>query len=152
VLRGSLLCALLVAACWGQGSNVLTVAPVEKVQAKRNETVPVKITAQLREGYHVNSNKPNDEYLIPIKLTWQAAPLEVEDVAYPKPETMKSTFSEKPLSVYSGTFDLISKLKVPASATAGPVLATGKLRYQACNDRMCLPPKTLEIPLTIYIQ
>jgi len=106
----------------------------------------------LRDGFHVNSNKPNDEYLIPIRLTWDAAPLQVEEVVYPKPDTVKSTFSEKPLSVYSGTFDLVSKLKVPANATAGPVLATGKLRYQACNDRMCLPPKTLEIPLTVYVQ
>jgi DsbC/DsbD-like thiol-disulfide interchange protein len=153
VRRGSFLIALVtVAAAWGQSSNVLSIAPVQKVQAKRNETVPVTIKAQLREGYHVNSNKPNDEYLIPIRLTWEAAPLQLEEVVYPKPEEIKSAFSEKPLSVYSGTFDLVSKLKVPANATAGPVLATGKLRYQACNDRMCLPPKTVEVPLTIYVQ
>jgi Disulphide bond corrector protein DsbC len=136
---------------WGQG-NVLTVAPVEKVRAKRNDAVAVKVSAQLRDGYHVNSNKPNDEYLIPIKLTWQAAPLQVEEVVYPTAQTVKSEFSEKPLSVYSGTFELITKMRVPGNATAGPVLATGKLRYQACNDRMCLPPKTVEVPLTIYIQ
>jgi len=152
VRRGSFLFAVIALAAWGQGSAVLSIAPVQKVQAKRNDTVPVTIKAQLRDGFHVNSNKPNDEYLIPIRLTWDAAPLQVEEVVYPKPDTVKSTFSEKPLSVYSGTFDLVSKLKVPANATAGPVLATGKLRYQACNDRMCLPPKTLEIPLTVYVQ
>ncbi len=152
MLRASLLFGLAALAAWGQGTGVLSIAPVQKVQGKRNETIPVTLKAQLREGYHVNSNKPNDEYLIPIRLTWEAAPLQVEEVVYPKPETIKSGFSEKPLSVYSGTFDLVSKLKVPGNASAGPVLATGKLRYQACNDRMCLAPKTIEIPLTIYIQ
>jgi len=131
---------------------VLTVAPVEKVRGKRNDVVSVKVSAELRSGFHVNSNKPADEYLIPLRLTWQAAPLQVEDVEYPKAESVKSDFSDKPLSVYSGKFDLITKLKVPATATAGPVLATGKLKYQACNDKMCLPPRTIEVPLTIEIQ
>ena len=139
------------ALAWAQGP-VLTVAPVEKVRGKRNEVVSVKVSAELRSGFHVNSNKPADEYLIPLRLTWQAAPLQVEEVEYPKAESVKSDFSDKPLSVYSGKFDLITKLKVPATATAGPVLATGKLKYQACNDKMCLPPRTIEVPLTIEIQ
>jgi len=131
---------------------VLTVAPVEKVRGKRNDVVSVKVSAELRSGFHVNSNKPADEYLIPLRLTWQATPLQVEDVEYPKAESVKSDFSDKPLSVYSGKFDLITKMKVPGTATAGPVLATGKLKYQACNDKMCLPPRTVEVPLTIEIQ
>ena len=139
------------ALAWAQGP-VLTVAPVEKVRGKRNDVVSVKVSAELRSGFHVNSNKPADEYLIPLRLTWQAAPLQVEEVEYPKAESVKSDFSDKPLSVYSGKFDLITKLKVPATATAGPVLATGKLKYQACNDKMCLPPRTIEVPLTIEIQ
>ncbi len=142
---------LLPAMIWGQGS-VLTVAPVEKVHGKRNDVLAVKLLAQLRDGYHVNSNKPNEEYLIPIKLTWQAEPLQVEEVAYPKAHAVKSGFSENPLSVYSGAFEIVTRMKVPGNAPAGPVLATGKLRYQACNDRMCLPPKTVDVPLTIYIQ
>ena len=147
-LAAVLACATL---AWAQGP-VLTVAPVEKVRGKRNDVVSVKVSAELRSGFHVNSNKPADEYLIPLRLTWQAAPLQVEDVEYPKAESVKSDFSDKPLSVYSGKFDLITKLKVPATATAGPVLATGKLKYQACNDKMCLPPRTIEVPLTIEIQ
>ncbi len=146
--------ALASAALWGQAgqTGALTVAPVEKVRGHRNEVVTVKVSAQLRPGFHVNSDKPGDEYLIPLKLTWQAAPLTVEGVAYPPAKSEKFEFSEKPLSVYSGNFDILTKMKIPANATAGPALATGKLRYQACNDRMCLPPKTIEIPLTIEIQ
>ena len=147
-LAAVLACAAL---AWAQGP-VLTVAPVEKVRGKRNDVVSVKVSAELRSGFHVNSNKPADEYLIPLRLTWQAAPLQVEDVEYPKAESVKSDFSDKPLSVYSGKFDLITKMKVPSTATAGPVLATGKLKYQACNDKMCLPPRTVEVPLTIEIQ
>lgn len=130
----------------------MTVAPLQPLRAKRNQTAAVKLHLQLKPGYHVNSNKPNDEYLIPLKLTWAAQPLEVQEVVFPAPALEKYSFSEKPLSVYSGEFELVTKFKTPATAPSGPALATGKLRYQACNNRMCLPPKTVEVPLTIEIQ
>lgn len=111
-----------------------------------------KVHAQLREGYHVNSNTPAEDYLIPLKLTWNATPLEVISVEYPAPKLEKYPFSAKPLSVFSGDFDITTKFKVPANAPNGPAILTGKLRYQACTDRMCLPPKTIEVPLTVDIQ
>ena len=135
-----------------QSNGHLKVGEPAKVAGKRGTAVQAKIPLIVDAGFHVNSNKPADEYLIPLRLTWQAAPLQVEDVEYPKAESVKSDFSDKPLSVYSGKFDLITKMKVPSTATAGPVLATGKLKYQACNDKMCLPPRTIEVPLTIEIQ
>jgi len=40
----------------------------------------------LQPGFHVNSNMPGDDYLIPIKLTWNKDPLEAGQVTYPKPQ------------------------------------------------------------------
>jgi hypothetical protein len=31
-------------------------------------------------------------------------------------------------------------------------MATGKLKYQACNDRACFPPKTVDIAIPYQIQ
>ena len=110
-----------------------------------------KLTVQLRPGYHVNSNMPADAYLIPLKLTWNAGPLEGAEVGYPKPRLEKYAFSEEPLSVYSGDFDILTKFKVASTARIGPTALTGKLRYQACNDHMCLAPKTVEVTLQIDV-
>ena len=63
----------------------------------------------------------------------------------------KYRFSQKPLSVFTGDFQIITKFKVAANAAAGPATLTGKLRYQACNDSMCLPPKTLDVSLQVEI-
>jgi hypothetical protein len=133
-------------------TNVLTVAPGEKLRIKRGETATAKIRAQLQAGYHVNSDKPADDYLIPLKLTWTANPLEAAEVVYPKPQMEKTDFSPKPVSVFSGSFEIQTRFKAPATAPNGMAILTGKLRYQACNDRMCLPPKTIEVPLTVDIQ
>lgn len=123
--------------------------PPERITAKIGAPVEVKLPLELRTGYHCNSNKPSDEYLIPLKLTWAAGPLESPEVVYPAPTMEKYSFSDKPLSVYTGNFALVTKFKVPASAMAGQVMITGKLRYQACNDRMCLQPKTIDVSIPI---
>jgi hypothetical protein len=102
-------------------------------------------------GFHVNSNKPTEEYLIPLSLTWGATgALEAGKVTYPKP-TME-TVADKPLAVFTGKFDLIASFKVSANAPAGPGVAAGKLKYQACNSTTCFPPKTVEVSLPYQIQ
>ena len=137
--------------CSGQNNNVLTVAPPEKVTAKIGSTTQVKVSLEVRTGYHCNSNKPLDDYLIPLKLTWAQGPLESPEVTYPAPQMEKYSFSPTPLSVYTGNFDLMTKFKVSASATPGQAIITAKLRYQACNDRMCLQPKTIDVSVPIDI-
>lgn len=119
---------------------------------KRNSAVTTKLAVSLGETYHVNSNAPHEDYLIPLRLTWTPAPLEVESVAYPKPHDDKYQFSHQPLSVFTGNFEITTKFKVPADAASGPAIIAGKLRYQACNNNMCFPPKTVEVKLPVEIQ
>lgn len=131
---------------------MLTVAPPPKVVARRGAEVEARVAVTLLPGYHVNSNTPSEEYLIPLKLTWAPGPLEAGVVTYPKPQMEKYDFSPKPLSVFTGNFDLASKFKVAANAPAGTAALVGKLRYQACNNKACFPPKTLEVNLIYQVQ
>jgi thiol:disulfide interchange protein DsbD len=123
----------------------------EPVAAKAGTTVEVKLPLQLREGYHVNTNTPPDPYLIPMRLTWESGAITVAEVVYPKPSLHKVDFFPTPLPVFSGRFELLARFKVPPSTQPGLVNVTGKLRYQACNDRMCLPPKTIDIALPVSV-
>ena len=136
---------------WAQ-SSVLSIAPLPKLSAKRNTTVDAKVPVLLQPGYHANSHTPSESYLIPLRLTWEPGPLEAVDVVYPKPQMEKYEFADKPLSVYTGNFEIVTKFKVGASAPDGPNLAVGKLRYQACTHNLCLPPKTVEVKLPLVIQ
>ena len=135
----------------GQGINALTVAPAAPVRAKVGATVDAKLQLDVLNGYHVQSNTPSDPYLIALKLTWNPGTLDSTGVSYPKPQMEKYSFSDKPLSVFSGNFEVATKFKVPANAIPGPTAVTGKLRYQACNDSMCLPPKTIDVKLQVDI-
>ena len=167
MLRTAALACLLPAACWlslapaklqaqdklpqGAQSNVLTVTPPASLQAKAGSTVEVKLKLQLAPGYHVNSNTPSDKYLIPLKLTWNPGPLEAAEVIFPKPRTQKTSFSPEPLSVFSGEFELLTRFKVAPTAAPGPATLLGKVHYQACNDRMCLTPKNLDVAMQVDV-
>ncbi len=125
----------------------------QTVAGKRNQTVHTKIPISILAGYHVNSNTPSDDYLSPLSLTWSAlGSLEGGQVTYPKPTLEKYEFAEKPLSVYTGNFDLGVSFKISATAAAGPGVAVGKLRYQACNNKSCFQPKTVDVPVPYQVQ
>ncbi len=133
-------------------SNILSVQDPPALAAKRGTTAQAKVKVSLQPGFHVNSNTPSEDYLIPLKLTWAAAPLQPGVVTYPKPQLEKYEFSDKPISVFTGNFEVATAFQVPANAAVGPAMATGKLRYQACNSRQCFPPKTVEIKMTVQVQ
>jgi hypothetical protein len=144
-----LLASSLLASClFAQAPAQLTVAPIARVAAKRGGVTAVTSRVTLADGLHCNSNAPNDEYLIPLRLTWDAKDLGTATVEYPKAKLEKSEFSAKPVSVFEGTFDIVTKFAVPATAPAGMGMAEGKLRYQACNSKMCFPPKTVSVKFT----
>lgn len=140
------------APAWAQTSGVVSAVTPPRTVAKRGGAMEARVTVQLRNGYHVNSNTPTEDYLIPLRLTWAAAPFEVAETVFPKPKMEKYSFSPKPLSVFTGDFDILTRLKVPAAAPAGPGVLVGKLRYQACNDNSCLAPKTIEVRLPYQVQ
>jgi Thiol:disulfide interchange protein DsbD, N-terminal len=132
--------------------NLLSVEPPAAVPAKRGSTVQAKVKVVLQPGYHANSNTPTEDYLIPLKLTWTPGPLESPVVSYPKPQLEKYEFSDKPISVFTGNFELTTTFKVPSNAPVGPSIMAGKLRYQACNNKACFPPKTVELKLPVQVQ
>jgi hypothetical protein len=145
--------ALLCLPALPQSSGYLSVGRIPKVAGARKAVVQAKIPCVIQPGFHVNSNTPSDEYLIPLKLTWKSTgAFEGGEVTYPKPSLEKYEFAEKPLSVFTGSFELTASFKVAASAPAGPGVAVGQLRYQACNERACFPPKTIEVSLLYQVQ
>lgn len=131
--------------------NILAVAPQPKLTIRKSAPAAAKLAVQLQNGFHVNSNKPADDYLIPLRLTWTSPDLAVESIQFPAPKMEKYEFSDKPLSVYTGDFEIVTRFKAQPSAALGMKIVTGKLRYQACSHKECFPPKTIEVKLPVDI-
>lgn len=125
----------------------VSIAPVP-----RGKTFEVAVVAEIMPGFHVNSNKPSEDYLIPTQLLPELpAGYKLLATTYPLGKLMKFEFSEKKLSVYAGTFALRMRIQAPAGAPLGATKLALALRYQACNESACLPPVKIPVPLEIEI-
>src|SRR5688500_6402058 len=104
---------LAVGAAWAQSGHVISIDALP-VTVKRGTEAEVPLRVVIRGGYHINSNAPAEEYLIPTVLNWTPGSLAPKGVTYPKAESVKYEFSPKPLLVYSGIVQIVSRFAVPA--------------------------------------
>jgi thiol:disulfide interchange protein DsbD len=58
----------------------------------------------------------------------------------------------KDVGIHEGTATFEAALSVAPMATPGTLSGTISVRSQACDDRGCLPPKTVRLPVTIPIE
>ncbi len=118
----------------------------------RGKEFEAAVVVQIADGYHMNSHKPSDAYLIPTTLTPKLPDgIHLVDTVYPQGQLKKFAFSpDKPLDVYSGSVTLRLKLMAENSAAIGAGTIPMTLRYQACNNSACLPP--VKIPVTAQLR
>jgi Disulphide bond corrector protein DsbC len=144
------LCALCLPLFSQAPQNKITVEPAEQITVKRGGTTTETLKVEVQPGFHVNSDKPKDEFIIPLKLTWADGLLLTKSIVYPKPQDIK--VGAENLSVFTGSFAIETEFQAPQQTPAGPAMVTGKLRYQACNNEMCFRPTTAEIRLPVVVQ
>lgn len=100
--------------------------------------------------WHVNANKPLDEYLIPTELTLTPpAGITVREVVYPEPKTITLEGTTDNLAVYGRQFTIGVLLATDPSLIPGGHEIEGTLRYQACDNKQCLPPKSIPVKVGI---
>lgn len=116
----------------------------------RGRTFEIAVVAEVMKGFHINANKVLEEYLIPTTVQADLPKgFRVVETAYPEGQLQKFDFSEKMLNVYDGTVTLRMKVEALADAPLGAASPSLTLRYQACNDRACLPP--VKLPVTVQL-
>jgi thiol:disulfide interchange protein DsbD len=109
------------------------------LQKRTGDEVEGTIVAKIADGWHVNSNTPSEEFAIKTELTLDAASAELLDARYPAHAMKSFEFTGgKALAVYDGTFPIGFRAKLKSGAAK----FTATLRYQACSNKVCLPPKT----------
>jgi DsbC/DsbD-like thiol-disulfide interchange protein len=155
------LCALLISGAALAQEGAIPKTAIEAVKTRtyvsmdpvpRGKEFQIAVVLNIDSGYHMNSHKPSDSYLIPTVLTPQLPTgFTVADTIYPNGLDKKFPFSpDKPLNVYSGSVTLRMKVTADNSAPIGSTTIPITLRYQACNNSACLPP--VKVPVNAQLQ
>jgi hypothetical protein len=127
--------------------------PMSTVHVTPGKSTPVVFHFHVTSGYHINSNKPTTPELIPTVVHFSLpGELVVGRVQYPAGQLTSFPFDPtQKLSVYSG--DVLIKAMVLSTGDAGTGTYTvhGDLKYQACDNNACYPPKKLPLVFNVSV-
>ena len=131
----------------------ITKAPAVEYLFPEQVTVPagkvskVSLHFRIAQGLHINSHTPREEYLIPTAFSIpEGAGVRLDGAVYPAGTDFALPLDPKmKLSVYTGEFTIEARIV----ATAGDHLVEAKLRYQACDNNACMPPKTITAAIDV---
>jgi hypothetical protein len=137
----------------GRKAPSVTLSPAAPATAIRGKSTAVELRFHVGSGFHINSNKPAAEYLIPTTLKLDVpTDIVVGKIIYPPGQQMSFAFApDEKLSVYSGEFDLSVQVRPLASVLPGKYEIRGRLRYQACDNAACYPPKQLPVDFEVKV-
>jgi len=137
----------------GQEAAKWTAKPASST-VTAGSTVEVRVTAQLIDDWRIYSTTPVEEGPIPTDIDFaETAPLSrTGKIRQPPPIVKYDEAFEIDTEFYDQdvTFSITGKVK--STAVLGKQRAIVEVTFMACNDRMCLPPKTVEIPFDITIE
>jgi len=104
------------------------------------------------EALHVNANQPRDPSLIPVVLTLEPPEgVTVEELVYPEPTDLEQVGAAEPLLVYEHDFVIGVRVALDAGLAPGDLVVPARLRYQACDDRICYVPITATTAWTLPV-
>ncbi len=110
------------------------------------------VVLSLPGGLHANSRYPGNEYAVPTTVTASARGARVGAVSYPRGHNRKFEFSENTINVYEGRTAFNFNISVPANYKGSTLKVNVTVKYQACTNEACYPPKSKQITLTARSQ
>ena len=131
----------------------VTVAPIPLVTAPRAAETMVNLNFRVVHGFHINSNQPKSEFLIPTALKMDLpTDIILGKIDYPAGQDLTFPFSpDETLNVYSGDFTIAVAVHPLHAVTPGKYVMHGVLRYQACDNAQCFPPKALPVSFEVKV-
>ena len=119
----------------------------------RGRTVQGTIVMDIPSGYHANSNRPLERFLIATQLQIEAPQgIRVGPIVYPRALLRSLKFSKNKVSVFEGRTTIRFSVTVPRDFRGNSAELKAHLKYQACNDDTCFPPQTREVKLWLGVE
>jgi hypothetical protein len=119
----------------------------EQLSVAAQKPVTVALHFRIAPGLHINSHTPREEELIPTTFSIpEGAGVRLDKADYPAGTDFTLPLDPKEkLSVYTGEFVVQARIV----ASPGDHLVEAKLRYQACDNNACMPPKTITVAIDV---
>ena len=142
--------SLLLAA---QPETVLWQFSLEPTVARRGETMTVHLSATPLDPWYFYAPTVKSGGPVPAQFRFDpsAGIRAVGAIEAPRPAKKYDKGFEMEVEYYDEPVEFRQKLAVTGEAALGPAQITGSVRFQACNESVCMPPKDVafDLPLTV---
>lgn len=120
-----------------------------EAKKKADGSYDLVITATLPKPWHIYSQNSDENGPIPTSIVFNNNPLitkvgKVTEAG--KLEKKYDEYMKANVLSYSNTVVFTQNIKLKGK---GKTTATGKIEYQVCDDKKCLPPKTITFSIKI---
>jgi DsbC/DsbD-like thiol-disulfide interchange protein len=111
------------------------------------------VALEVKKGWHIYANPTGVDILKPTTLTLEPGqPAGGLEVSYPKGQSkVLGSLGKDKVALYGGKVEIPVRFTLAGDARPGKRKVEFKLKYQACDDKVCLAPATLTIPLEFTI-
>ena len=136
----------------GTPSEIVTAkAFTSQDQFHSGQNFKIAIQLNIQDGWHINANPAGQDNLIPTELILPKLPnLILGPTIYPKGEiTNLVSVGKVPLYHYQSLIGVQGKISTEMELGSIKLMLT--IRYQACNDQICLMPMQLSIPVSLTV-
>jgi hypothetical protein len=133
-----------------QKDIVSVYVPELTIQAGKTGTITILIN--VKEGYHIQSNKTKDEFLIPTTIELENNKyFKTGKAEFPTTKKFRLQGTEEDLDVFDNYIEIKIPLQTSTMVKKGNHSIRAKLKYQACDERTCLAPRTIGFIINLHI-
>ena len=113
----------------------------------------LKLQAEVQDGWHLYSLKPMTEGPIATRI-WipEGQPFLLSGaVRAPEPRVMQDPSFGMEVELYEGEAVFTLPVRVIPGTAPGVQKLAVSASYQSCNNKLCLPPKTIKVEVPVAI-
>lgn len=131
--------------------SIVTVTARE-VKVDRGENAVMHIYVTVKNGFHIQAHKVNDEFIIPTTLDINTGEIvKMEQQIFPPAKKFRLEGTADYLLVYDGSFEISVPCRAGEKIQKGKYILSAKLHYQACNNKTCFFPKTVNFSISVKV-
>jgi thiol:disulfide interchange protein DsbD len=146
------LAALVSSACFGQQLDPVQWSLSSDVQRVRpGDLIAFQLTATIEPRWHLYSLTTPKGGPIPTTAALKGGAIQSAAFYQPAPDRRFDQNFNLDTETFADKVPLLVSGVVPVGTTDGDVDVTTEVRYQACSDRQCLPPRKKTASLTILV-
>src|SRR5579862_383130 len=144
--------AFFASACFGQHLDPVQWSLRSDVQRVRpGDPIALHLTATIQPGWHLYSLTTPEGGPTPTTAVLEGGTLQSAALYEPAPERRFDPSFNLNTEIFSGQVILLVTGSVVPTHTEGGLDVIADLRYQACSDRLCLPPRKKTASLNLLV-